>query len=715
MALGNYVLPCEAHQAAVTVRGHDLTLDLGAALLRGSTDPFEDFGEQQTHGIGLLLDGTEGGVFTLRGGTISGFHYGVKAVGLTGGTIEGTSVVNNRRLWSDARRENDDPNRGIWLDFLLSPEEDETEGWVGSVTTEDFCGTNGAGIALLRCSETSCRKTFAAHNTVGITDFYGRSNCYEENDLCGCPIGVRFWQAKGSPERPIKVARNVFHFNTQPCPWWWSGGDGGAILGAGLEACEILENEFAFSGDGVFLGLFPRLPSRVQGVLIRGNRITHAYAHGIEVDFAQDCTIQDNTISHSLLSGVWAGHAAGLLILGNVFEGNNRGRLFSGWTDSQGAISCPQGRVNVAGNIFRGNWVGVNLRQDDVPAWWLFSGDNTRHIVAGNIFRDNQIAVRLWEVHRSDVQHNLMQGNIEDITGEAYDNRIADNGAETDPSVFDFIHVPVEALLFDSGQTSAVFAVSGITAHGITPIRPVAIIPNYPDEDRWLEVSEIGGGLLRVAPNRGPSLRGIKTARLNIEAAGKSFDIPVKLMVSDALATVGRGESASDPGEALGKTPIGPSVMWGTFAPISSILQSEGETTITGSEPFWCRFSQPEFQVPGGVKNAFVAVFSDDQTALSLGGDPPVFTSSPPDEDTGWYWATGHLDISTSPTRSDFTYIHRETRVTQGVAACVALWLYPLDAEELAEFGKSVRSSGTQGDYRFTMPGARKTSRPPSP
>ncbi len=450
IALGNYILPCEPQRAAVTVQGQDLSLDLGGALIRGSADRFTDFGEHETYGIGILLDGGER--VTLKGGVISGYHYGIKAVGLRDGIVEGVSAVNNRRLWSDASRGIDDVLRGLWLNFWETPAEGETEGWISSPKKEETYAVMGAGIALDGCSQTTCRKVVAMHNTVGIADFYGQSNRYRESDLSDCAMGLRLWQARGNGDQRLVVADNVMNFNTQSVPWWWSGGDGAAIIGAGVVGCDITGNRIAFGGDGVFLAGISRLPGQTQDVRIEGNQIRDAYAHGIEIDFAANCVIEGNTIYRSWLSGIWAGNAAGILILGNRFEANNLGRLLGGWTDSQGAISCPQGRVTVASNTFDSNWVAVNLWAAPEPAWWLFCGDATRHIVAGNTFRNNRIGVRLSQVFRSTVTDNRMEGNGEDVAGDLAENHVADNGPDVDPSRFSIVHMPVDVLLLDRGQ-----------------------------------------------------------------------------------------------------------------------------------------------------------------------------------------------------------------------------------------------------------------------
>lgn len=714
IALGNYVLPGDPQRAAITVRGQDLRVDLGGALIRGSADRFTEFGEHETYGIGILLDG--GARVTLKGGVISGYHYGIKAAGLRDGVLEGVSTVNNRRLWSDASRGDADVLRGLWLNFWETPAEGETEAWISSPKPEETYAVMGAGIALDGCTRTTCREIMAAHNTVGITDFYGRGNCYRESDLSGCAMGLRLWQARGDGDRRLVVADNVMNFNTQPVPWWWSGGDGAAIIGAGVTGCDITGNRIAFGGDGVFLAGVARLPGQTQDVRIAGNRIADAYAHGIEIDFAANCVIEDNTIYRSWLSGVWAGHTAGLLIQGNRFEANNLGRLFGGWTESQGAISCPQGRVTVTRNTFDRNWVAVNLWTAPEPAWWLFCGDAMRHRVAGNTFRGNRVGVRLSNVLRSTVTDNRMAGNVEDVMGDLAENRVADNGPDVDPTRFNVVHMPVDVLLFDRGQMAADFAAYAVTAGGASPIRLNGLALTYPDADHWLDVSQTPDGFLHIAATAGPDFRGIKHASLTAEVAGEAYRIPVKLMVGDHLAVVGKDEPSAETGDVLGATPVGPAVIWGWLAPLSRSLRSERATDLAGCDRFWCRFTQPDFQTPGGCARAFAAVLADDVVELATEDGVSHFASPALEEDQVWEWASAVVDIAPNPGACTVSYTHRRGG-DEGVMGCAALWFYPLDDDDLAKldaFTRARASAALPPAARFSMPGARRFFKPPS-
>lgn len=706
IAHGNYVLPAEPGAAAVTVQGANLTVDLGGALVRGDDAAFAEFGEHKTHGTGVRLETTGEGGVTLRGGIISGYHYGIRGDQLRRGRIEGVTLVDNRRLQSDARCASGDKLRGVWLDFWLTPEEDATEFWVGSVKDDNLMAGMGAGVALLGCRETLCVHVLAAHNTIGIADYYGQSNRYEDSDLGGCPMGLRFWQARGSGSDPITIARNRFHFNTQPDPWWWSHGDSAAIIAAGVEGCVIEDNEIVFAGDGLFLSGFPRFPAASQHLVIRGNRIAHCYAHGVELDFGQDCILENNTIAHNWLSGVWAGHCAGILVRGNTFTGNNCGRMYAGWTDTQGALSCAQGRVVAHQNTFEDNWVAVNLWQNYYPAWWLFAGDATGHAVTGNTFRNNRVAVRLKGVTASEVTGNLMQGNHEDLAGDLAANAITDNGPATDPAQREAWFFPVQALLFDSTRSETGFTILWLKGDDafVVPPDEIAIRPGA--FDSWLAgVTESDGSVHFLAQT---AAQGLQSAQVEIAARGQRWRVPAKAMGGDFQVTAGRGDPAASDGDDLGTMPGGPAAILGLFPAISDVLHSTRPTTIKGSQAFWGRFTQPDFEVAEGPK-VFAVIYTDGATTLTLGEQGPSFAPPPPGKDEGWQWQVGLLELAGSPRGCRLDYVHGARLVEDGVPSCIALWLYPLNEDDLARLpAEPGVAAPPSPDYLLSLPGGRR-------
>ncbi len=205
-------------------------------------------------------------------------------------------------------------------------------------------------------------------------------------------------------------------------------------------------------------------------------------------------------------------------------------------------------------------------------------------------------------------------------------------------------------------------------------------------------------------------------ASLTAEIGGETYRIPVKLMAGDHLAVVGRDIPQTGNGDLLGRTPVGPAAIFGWFAPLSRSLRSEHSTDIAGYEPFWCHFAQPSFQAPNGIAKAFVAVLADDVLELASENDALFFTSPALEEDQVWEWASAVVDISPNLGSCTVRYTHHRGG-DEGVVGCAALWLYPLDEDDLARleaFARPAASAAASGTGRFSMPGTRRFFKPSS-
>jgi len=262
IAHGLYVIPCQGKEAVLRIRTcGPAKIDFGSAIIRQERNYiFKEQDEHITKGIALKLEGQPEARLAgieVKGGIFISFWRTIEAEYVQGLNIEGTTVVDGRRIEYDATRPGGDKERGRWLYIWNTPKEED-----GSPVDSYF--SFGAGICLKHCKDSTIRGMMVAHTTQAIADFFGESNCYENNDLSECGWGIRLWQTKGTTDRPILIKRNLFDYNTQPDPWWWMMGDGAAIVGLGVEEINIEENKFRFCGDGVLLCGVPHLPGRVE-------------------------------------------------------------------------------------------------------------------------------------------------------------------------------------------------------------------------------------------------------------------------------------------------------------------------------------------------------------------------------------------------------------------------------------------------------------------
>lgn len=637
IAHGLYIFPCDGKETAVRILNPGI-IDFGSAVIRQEVNyQFTETGEHVTRGIGLGIEGEptqrlEG--VSIKGGTFIGFWKAIEAKYTQGLKIERTAVVDGRRINYDATRPGGDEKRGKWLYVWNPPKEDN------AAPPESYF-SYGAGICLQNCNRSSIKNTTVGHTTLAVADYDGLSNCFEENDLSECAWGIRFWHSKGTEEQPIVVKKNLFDYNVQPDPWWWMMGDGAAVVGTGVEEISVEENRFRFGGDGILFCGFPYPPGRVENVYVHRNEITHCYAHGLELDFCQDCQVEGNKISDNWLSGIWNGHSSGVLIHRNIFERNNVGRLFNGWADSQGAISCPEGgRVTIVGNRFNDNWVAVNLLKDFQMFWWPFSGDSREYRVTGNTFSNNWQAIKLKSIKDSQFLTNLLAGNQYDITEEddCQGNTFIDNGPSVNPEDFPeavcFSHNRITLTNLDGKAKVPVYRVD---RSGVSPVVPDYRLVFDSPTDQWAE-ARVEGGKINIYPRTAEDFAGLKAAVLELYLDGRTTRIPLKMMAGSTSVSVSTFPFQEERATELGQVAM-PVARFGSNLSISSLLETKQLTEIKGSDPFSLRFSNPGFSVPAGRRRVLMILDSTDQLRLWLSpelSDPPVFATDEPLENESW-------------------------------------------------------------------------------
>jgi hypothetical protein len=729
IAHGLYPLPARAQEAAISVAAVGLHVDLGSAILRGDEAPFASYGEHLTYGTGLLVEGSSRDLHglgaplratTVQGGILSGYFYGLQAREATGVELDGITVVDGRRIQSDATRPISDNLRGFWLNFWLTPADDATEEILFWERQADSYGAYGAGIALRQCANGRVTRSMIAHTTVGIADYEGRSNHYEGNDFSECPMGLRFWHSGGIEGDPIRVVSNTCHFNTQPVPWWWSGGDGAAILGAGIHDIEIAYNDLAFGGDGIFLCGLPFPPGTVQQVRIHDNLVRHSFAHGIELDFVQDAIVWHNDIHDNWLSGIWAGHAI-LAIQGNTFRRNNSGRAMSGWIADQGAISCPEGRLTVVGNRFE-EQVGcaINLRADHWTPGWAFSGDSAGHIVVGNEFVENGIAVYMRGILDSQIAHNRLERNEQDflMDDSCQGNDLSANGpfvkVEDAPAV---IHCSHHRILFSALEPTAHVSLLRLSPDGIQPLAPTRITVSYVGAP-WLDATPATSGYVALSPyDLKPASR---SARLTLSAKGARRTVSLKYW---AVQQEARFSAVSCPNPTSAH--VTPTSLWGArfglFNPLSITLR--GGPAFSGQQEFCASWtSTQDVAIPPGRQEMLLSVLSDGLAALSILPAPVavdqraryVFRSA---QAYGWpEWQSAHFVPDTNPLRLRYDYLHEVAPDQKGICECVTgfmlVALDETDAELLARRHLSLTREG-RGWNIWSYPGLhRRIPRP---
>jgi nitrous oxidase accessory protein NosD len=352
----------------------------------------------QYRGVGLRLRGAD---IELHGARVRGFRVAIEAAGTDGLSLIGADVSDNfrQRLHSDFQRE--DP--ADWL----SPHRNDGGEW-----RQHY----GAGLSVERSRGVHIEGLRARQVQNGIlldrvTDSVV-TRC-DASFLSG--FGLALWRSSHN-----RISANRFEF----CVRGYSHGrynrgqdSAGVLL---FEQCggNVLErNSLTHGGDGIFafagreaLGEEGYEPANYaagrgnNGNRFEDNDLSFAAAHGLECTFSFDNLVRGNLFEGNAICGLWFGYARRSRVEGNRFVSNGE----AGYGAERGAINAEHAReLEIVGNVFRGNRLGVRLWTDEDPGlratpWGQLNGlgaaDNR---LLGNDWREQVAKIELRAVERT--------------------------------------------------------------------------------------------------------------------------------------------------------------------------------------------------------------------------------------------------------------------------------------------------------------------------
>ncbi len=368
---GVYRLPSDSNdgsRAAITVRGKDITVDFGGAILEGTPQTVDP---DQRAGTAIRVEGS--GV-TIKNVKVRGYKLGLIARGVPGIRILDCDFSYNwkQRLLSDLERE----DGADWLSYHTN-EKDE---WL----------RYGAGIYLRGCPgfEVKGVRAIGGQNGLMLTqcDKGKVWNC-NFSFLSGCGIAMY----RSSDNR-------VLHNKIDWCARGYSHG----VYNRGQDSAGIIvyeqcsNNVFAYNsathgGDGFFLWAGQTTMDTgkggCNGNLLYGNDFSHAIANGIEATFSSNVFV--NNLMLECWHGIWAGFSWETKVLANYFGLNGE------------AIAWEHGQENeIVGNYFDRDHAGISLWQNERidPNWGYGKNrdcasrdykiqDNEFHETFGPVFR----------------------------------------------------------------------------------------------------------------------------------------------------------------------------------------------------------------------------------------------------------------------------------------------------------------------------------------
>jgi nitrous oxidase accessory protein NosD len=359
---GKYTLASTGIEAPVlTIRGHDITVDLTGVELVGAPDNVDP---DRFAGLAILVDGGER--VTIKGARLRGYKVGILARYVTALTLEGNDVSHNwkQRLYSRVEQES--------LVDWLSYHHNEQDEWL----------RYGAGIYLSHVTGGEIRGNRALQGQNGLMITASRELRIWNNELSFLSgVGLGLYRTTDS---------TIMHNRIDWCVRGYSRGfynrgqDSAGILMYEQSSRNLVAyNSVTHGGDGLFLWAGQSTMDTGRGGssdnLFYGNDFSHAPANGIEATFSRNRFVANRVEEN--WHGVWGGYSYESLFLRNTFAKNDE------------AIAIEHGQDNIiAGNTFTNDATAIRLwwtpTQD--PNWGypkFHDTDSRDYLLAGNVFR----------------------------------------------------------------------------------------------------------------------------------------------------------------------------------------------------------------------------------------------------------------------------------------------------------------------------------------
>jgi parallel beta-helix repeat protein len=329
--------PASLDSALIIVRGDDITLDLGGAVIQGG-DPLGD--PDLAAGVAIRIEG--GRNVRVRNGTIRGFRIAVLARDTRGLELRDIDASYNwkPRLFSLVEHE----SLVDWLSFHRN-EQDE---WLRF----------GAAFYLSGVTSGTIRGNTAQQGMNGLLMTRTDSVVVEGNNFSfNSGLGIGLYR---SSHNTIVHNRADYNVRGYSHGFYRRGQDSAGILLYEQSMHNVVAfNSATHGGDGLFLWAGQSTMDTGAGGandnLFYGNDFSFAPANAMEATFSRNGFVANRAEGSEY--GLWAGYSYESKIVANCFAGNRFG------------IAIEHGQDNViAGNRFVGDSVAVRLWADSIAS-----------------------------------------------------------------------------------------------------------------------------------------------------------------------------------------------------------------------------------------------------------------------------------------------------------------------------------------------------------
>ncbi|HUQ81781.1 MAG TPA: right-handed parallel beta-helix repeat-containing protein [Gemmatimonadaceae bacterium] len=360
--------PASLDSAAIVIRGDDITVDFGGAVLAGTAD-----GADPDAGAGVAIRVDGGRNVRVSNARVRGYKVGIMARGTRGLTLADNDLSDNwkPRLFSGVEHE----SLVDWLSFHHN-EQDE---WLRFGAAAYLVDVKGGAISGNR----------ALHGMNGV--LLVRSDSLRIwNNVVSFNSGIGFGLYRSSDNY---IAHNHADYNVRGYShgFYKRGQDSAALL-MYEQSCRnvVAYNSMTHSGDGLFLWAGQTTMDTGEGGandnLFFGNDFSFAPTNGMEATFSRNTFIA-NRIEGSD-HGLWGGYSFDSKVIGNDFLRNRVG------------IAIEHGQNNdLSYNRFVSDTTALYLWANPVePSDWGYpKRRDTRsrdYRVVHNVFDDQRVVVR---------------------------------------------------------------------------------------------------------------------------------------------------------------------------------------------------------------------------------------------------------------------------------------------------------------------------------
>lgn len=376
---GHYLAPA-GDSAALTIRGSNITVNLGGVELIGDSD--REHPDRFT-GVAIRIDG--GRNVTLRGVDVRGYKVGILARGVARLTLVDNNLSYNwrPRLYSGIEKE----SLIDWLDY----HQNDKDEWL----------RYGAGIYLADVSVAEVRGNAVMQGMNGLlmTRTTG-ARVWNNNFSYNSGLGIGMYRSSRNRIMHNRIDWNVRGYSDG---FYNRGQDSaGLLIYEQSDSNIVAYNSVTHSGDGLFLWAGQSTMDSGKGGcndnLFYANDFSYAPTNGMEATFSRNAFVGNTVIGN--WHGLWGGYSYESVVLDNHFG------------DNVEAISIEHGQDDrIAGNTFSGDTTAIHVWWNRVePSDWGYpKSRDTRsrdYTVTGNTFIRNHVALRVDNTQRFRAEGN---------------------------------------------------------------------------------------------------------------------------------------------------------------------------------------------------------------------------------------------------------------------------------------------------------------------